>query len=90
MENKCFGECGDCPFVIQDEDTGYNTCGLGGTMDNSYQEFIIATMTKSIMETTLAKYRNSIPRKAVIEMVNQIIQEQNRYIERKGNHGKVN
>lgn len=40
MENTCFEKCWDCPFVIEDEDTGNRICGLGGTYDNSLEEIM--------------------------------------------------
>ena len=54
------------------------------------KDIMFKIIAQNILEETLGRYRNSIPRKAVVEMVDQIIQEHNRYFKREADHGKVN
>jgi len=52
------------------------------------KDIMFKLIAQKIMEETLNRYRNSIPRKAVVEMVEQIIQEHNRYFKRGNEHGE--
>lgn len=40
MKNNCIEQCWECPFIIEDEDTGNRICGLGGKYNNSIEEYM--------------------------------------------------
>lgn len=49
------------------------------------KDIMFKIIANNILEETLERYRNSIPRKAVVEMVDRIIQEHNHYYKENNN-----